>query len=92
MLLELVYLVAGINWTVDIDMWVTINQHPLRLEGERTMDKALFISMSGAKQNMYSQQAHANNLANVNTVGFRQVDSKPDHACIWCSLKSLRND
>ncbi len=36
------------------------------------MDKALYISMSGAKQNMISQQAHANNLANVNTVGFKQ--------------------
>ncbi len=36
------------------------------------MDKALYISMTGAKQNMYSQQAHANNLANVNTVGFKQ--------------------
>ncbi|PID44828.1 MAG: flagellar biosynthesis protein FlgF [Proteobacteria bacterium] len=36
------------------------------------MDKALYISMSGAKQNMLSQQAHANNLANVNTVGFKQ--------------------
>ncbi|ARU57103.1 MAG: flagellar basal-body rod protein FlgF [Pseudomonadales bacterium] len=36
------------------------------------MDKALYISMSGAKQNMLSQQAHANNLANANTVGFKR--------------------
>jgi flagellar basal-body rod protein FlgF len=35
------------------------------------MDKALYISMSGAKQNMLSQQAHANNLANANTTGFK---------------------
>jgi flagellar basal-body rod protein FlgF len=36
------------------------------------MDKALYIGMSGAKQNMLSQRAHANNLANVNTTGFKR--------------------
>lgn len=36
------------------------------------MDKALYIGMSGAKQNMLAMQAHANNLANVDTVGFKQ--------------------
>jgi flagellar basal-body rod protein FlgF len=36
------------------------------------MDRSLFIGMSGAKQNMLSQQAHANNLANVNTTGFKR--------------------
>lgn len=36
------------------------------------MDKSLFIGMSGAKQNMLAQQAHANNLANVNTTGFKK--------------------
>jgi flagellar basal-body rod protein FlgF len=36
------------------------------------MDKALYIGMSGAKQNMLSQRAHANNLANVNTTGFKK--------------------
>jgi len=36
------------------------------------MDKALFIGMSGAKQNMLSQRAHANNLANVSTTGFKR--------------------
>lgn len=35
------------------------------------MDKALYISMSGAKQSMIAQQAHSNNLANVNTTGFK---------------------
>lgn len=35
------------------------------------MDRALYIAMSGAKQNTLSQAAHANNLANVNTNGFR---------------------
>src|SRR5690606_30540382 len=36
------------------------------------MDKSLFISMSGASQNMLAQRAHANNLANVSTTGFRR--------------------
>lgn len=36
------------------------------------MDKALYIGMSGAKQNMLAQTAHANNLANVNTTGFKK--------------------
>jgi flagellar basal-body rod protein FlgF len=36
------------------------------------MDKALYIAMSGAKQNMLAQRAHSNNLANVNTTGFKE--------------------
>ncbi|MGP4842586.1 flagellar basal body rod protein FlgF [Marinobacter sp. 1Y8] len=36
------------------------------------MDKAVFIGMSGAKQTMLAQQAHANNLANVSTTGFKR--------------------
>jgi flagellar basal-body rod protein FlgF len=35
------------------------------------VDKALYISMTGAKHNMMAQAVHANNLANVNTQGFR---------------------
>lgn len=35
------------------------------------MDKALYIAMSGAKEMMMAQTAHANNLANVNTSGFK---------------------
>lgn len=35
------------------------------------MDKALYIAMTGAKHNMMAQTAHANNLANVNTAGFK---------------------
>ncbi len=35
------------------------------------MDKALYIAMTGAKHNMLAQTSHANNLANVNTTGFR---------------------
>lgn len=36
------------------------------------MDKALYIGMSGAKQTMLAQTAHANNLANVSTTGFKK--------------------
>ncbi|NRA21771.1 MAG: flagellar basal body rod protein FlgF [Oceanospirillaceae bacterium] len=35
------------------------------------MDKVLFLAMSGAKQTMLSQQAHANNLANISSTGFK---------------------
>ena len=35
------------------------------------MDKALYIAMSGAKEMMLAQTTHANNLANVNTTGFK---------------------
>jgi len=36
------------------------------------MDRALYISMSGAKENTLAQSVHANNLANVSTDGFRR--------------------
>ncbi|MFT7560570.1 MAG: flagellar basal-body rod protein FlgF [Flavobacteriales bacterium] len=35
------------------------------------MDKALYVAMTGAKQNMLAQVSHSNNLANVNTNGFK---------------------
>lgn len=35
------------------------------------MDRALYLAMSGAKQNMQAMQLRANNLANVSTTGFR---------------------
>ncbi|SQD80476.1 flagellar basal-body rod protein FlgF [Moritella yayanosii] len=35
------------------------------------MDNMLYISMSGAKENMNALAIHANNLANVNTHGFK---------------------
>jgi flagellar basal-body rod protein FlgF len=35
------------------------------------MDKALYIAMTGARHNMLAQTAHSNNLANLNTTGFR---------------------
>lgn len=35
------------------------------------MDKSLFISMSGARENMLAQRAHASNLANATTTGFK---------------------
>ena len=36
------------------------------------MDKLLYVAMSGASQNEMAQRAHANNLANVSTTGFRK--------------------
>lgn len=36
------------------------------------MDKMLYVSMSGASQNTLAMQAHANNLANVSTTGFKR--------------------
>ncbi len=35
------------------------------------MDKGLYTAMVGAEQSMFAQSVHANNLANLNTVGFR---------------------
>ncbi len=35
------------------------------------MDRAIYIAMTGAKNNMLAQTARANNLANANTTGFR---------------------
>lgn len=35
------------------------------------MDRALYVAMTGARQNMVAQQGHSNNLANVNTTGFK---------------------
>lgn len=36
------------------------------------MDKMLYVSMTGASQNTLAQRAHANNLANISTNGFRR--------------------
>ena len=36
------------------------------------MDKMLYVSMSGASQNTLAMRAHANNLANISTNGFRR--------------------
>ncbi|MGB0466183.1 MAG: flagellar basal body rod protein FlgF [Pontibacterium sp.] len=35
------------------------------------MDKVLYIGMTGARETMLAQQAHANNLANATTTGFK---------------------
>jgi flagellar basal-body rod protein FlgF len=36
------------------------------------MDKMLYVAMTGAQNNTLAQRAHANNLANVSTSGFRR--------------------
>lgn len=35
------------------------------------MDRAIYIAMTGAKNNMMAQTSHSNNLANARTTGFR---------------------
>lgn len=35
------------------------------------MDKSLYVAMTGAKHNMLAQAVHSNNLANINTSGFK---------------------
>ena len=49
-------------------LWLVINKAAIEY---RYMDKVLFLAMSGAKQVELSQQAHANNLANISSTGFK---------------------
>lgn len=35
------------------------------------MDKVIYVAMTGARENMFAQQVHANNLANATTTGFK---------------------
>jgi flagellar basal-body rod protein FlgF len=35
------------------------------------MDRGLYIAMSGAKQSLQAQNSNANNLANMQTTGFK---------------------
>lgn len=37
-----------------------------------TVDKMLYVAMTGASQNALAQKAHANNLANISTNGFQR--------------------
>ena len=39
------------------------------------MDKMLYVAMTGASQNTLAQRAHANNLANVSTNGFKRASA-----------------
>jgi flagellar basal-body rod protein FlgF len=39
---------------------------------EDAVDKMLYVAMTGASQNTLAQRAHANNLANLSTNGFRR--------------------
>ena len=52
--------------------WVTEIYGTGSAFAEEPMDKMLYISMTGASQNTKALQAHANNLANVTTSGFRR--------------------
>ncbi|MDA1381106.1 flagellar basal body protein [Plesiomonas shigelloides subsp. oncorhynchi] len=47
------------------------------------MDKLLFTALSGARRTLMSQQVQANNLANVNTTGFRaDLSRRPRSCCV----------
>ena len=47
------------------------------------MDRALYIAMSGAKQNTLGRAAHANNLANASTTGFRSDYTQSRAQGVW---------
>ncbi|WP_428242198.1 flagellar basal-body rod protein FlgF [Gynuella sp.] len=47
------------------------------------MDRALYVAMTGASQNMLSQQAHANNLANARTTGFKADWEQARSMPVW---------
>lgn len=47
------------------------------------MDRAVYIAMTGAKNNMYSQTAHSNNLANTGTYGFKADFEQARAIPVW---------
>lgn len=47
------------------------------------MDRALYIAMTGAKYNMWSQTSHSNNLANANTTGFKADWAQARSMPVW---------
>lgn len=47
------------------------------------MDRAVYIAMTGAKNNMLSQTSHANNLANASTTGFKADWAQARAIPVW---------
>lgn len=47
------------------------------------MDRAVYIAMTGAKNNMFSQASHANNLANSSTYGFKSDYEQARAIPVW---------
>ena len=47
------------------------------------MDRAIYIAMTGAKNNMFSQAAHSNNLANTGTYGFKSDFEQARAIPVW---------
>lgn len=47
------------------------------------MDRAVYIAMTGAKNNMYSQASHSNNLANTGTYGFKSDFEQARAISVW---------
>ena len=48
------------------------------------MDRSLYIAMSGAKQTLLAQNSNANNLANMQTTGFKSdLEWFRSQTCVW---------
>lgn len=47
------------------------------------MDRAVYIAMTGAKNNMMSQTSHSNNLANARTTGFKADWAQARAIPVW---------
>jgi len=47
------------------------------------MDRAIYIAMTGAKNNMLSQTSHSNNLANARTYGFKSDWAQARAIPVW---------
>lgn len=47
------------------------------------MDRAVYIAMTGAKNNMLSQTSHSNNLANARTYGFKSDWAQARAIPVW---------
>jgi len=47
------------------------------------MDRALYVAMSGAKNNMISQASHSNNLANARTTAFKSDFAQARSMPVW---------
>lgn len=58
-----------------------------RLRAAQGVNYGLYISASGALAAMYRQDVHANNLANLDTIGF-----KPDHTATVTRLAARQED
>ncbi|MEJ2046141.1 MAG: flagellar basal body rod protein FlgF [Reinekea sp.] len=54
------------------------------------MDRAVYIAMTGAKNNMLSQTSHSNNLANARTYGFKADWAQARAIPVWGEYQPSR--